>query len=158
MYKRQKGMLPFVSNIFGLFILVYPTFGVLFYSIPKIFTSNGMEAVSTLLATALLLSFPLSIGWLLLFLFPMLKVFDYGIRYMTSPITTRLLTWDNVDFLHVFNNGYGALVIRSGENSLLYGLSINKLYGLITGIIDPVILLSPKTVDMLRKNIDRFSV
>lgn len=157
MYKRQKGTLPFISQLLGLFILVYPTFGILFYAIPKILKGIGTETIATLLATVLLLSFPLSIGWLLLFLFPRVKFFNNGVRYMTSPVTTKLIKWDDVDFLHIFKNGYGALVIRSCGSILFSGFWVNKFYGLATGVIDPIILLSPYTVDLLRKSIDRFS-
>ena len=148
MYKRQKGIVPFVSQILGLFILVYPTFSILFYAIPKLFRSNGIETLAILSATALLLFFPLSLGWLILLLFPRIKVFEDGIGFMTSPVTTKKIIWGEISFLHEFGNGYGALVIPSENRKLI---NINKIYGLATGIIDPIILLTPDTIAHIRR-------
>jgi len=156
MYKRQKGMLPLVSQLLGLFILVYPTFGILFYAIPKIFTSAGVETFIILITSILLLSFPLSIGTIILFLFPHVKILEDGISFMTSPITTKKMLWDEFEYLHEFRNGFGALVIRSRKSVYIF-LNINKIHGLLTRVIDPVILLTPDTIKNIRQVTKKFS-
>ena len=157
MYKRQKGFLPLLAHLFGLLILVYPTFGIIIYAIPKIFGSAGLEALIYLLTSILLLVFPLSIGWLLLSLFPYIRISEDGISYMTSPITTKKMKWEEFSFLYEFRNGYGALVIDSKENRLKNMLSLHKTFGLLTGIIDPIILLTPDTVSKVRRGTPKFS-
>lgn len=157
MYKRQKGALPLITQVLGLFILVYPTFGIFFYAIPKIFRSSGLELMILTITSILLLSFPLSLGWIILFLFPHIKIFEDGIGFMTSPITTKKMKWDEFTFLHEFRNGYGALVMSREGNKLINFLSLYKLYGLFTGVIDPAILLTPDTVSGIRQIAQKFS-
>ena len=157
MYRRQKGFLPLISQVMGLLIVVYPTFAIIFYAVPRIFSSIGVEALLILLASILLVSFPLSIGWIILNSFPHIKIFQDGIGLLTSPITTKRMTWDEFELLHEFGNGYGALVIRSNKNITMNWFSLNKIYGLLTGIIDPVILLSPDTVSSIRQLTKNFS-
>jgi hypothetical protein len=155
MFKNQKGLLPFLCKVAGLIIVVYPTFIILVNSVYEIFSSSTLiDIVARSIATGLVLLFPISIGWFLLNLFPGIKMLDVGIKYMSSPISTRLVRWDEIESLCVFKNGYGALIIQKKGLSIFNGLYFNKIYGLMTGILDPVIFLAPSTLgnaDLINK-------
>jgi hypothetical protein len=143
MFIRQKGVLFLFSRLFGIATIVYPSFAILMIFLPKLFARNNRaEFLVYFLFVLSMVLFPVGIGWLLLNLFPAIKVSDAGIKHTIWPLTTHLITWENIESIRRFKNGYGALVVQ--QKSIYWGsMWSNKLYGLIVGIIDPVIFLSP---------------
>jgi hypothetical protein len=159
MFKEQKGFFPFICKIFGLILFVYPPFVALIEYIPKLYSSFTLENVSiSILASATFLLFPIWISLFLLKMFPKIQITEQGIKYLSFPIQTKLIKWDEMEGLVRFRNGFAALIFDKKGLILLNGLYYYKLYGMIVKAYKPVIILSPniltqtQLLDVLKAN------
>lgn len=80
-------------------------------------------------------------------MFPKIKLTEQGIKYLSFPLTIRLIKWDEVESLVYFRNGYAALILQKKVLSVLNGLYYNKLYGMIVRAFDPVIFIAPNILE-----------
>jgi len=91
MYKSQKGFFPFICTIAGLMLFVYPTFIALVNGIYKLYSDFSFaNLILRILASLLVLSFPLGISFFLLKMFPKIRVFEDGIQYLSFPLSINI--------------------------------------------------------------------
>jgi hypothetical protein len=144
MYKNQKGLFPFICNIIGLMLFVFPTFIILvenIYELADNFTITNL--ILQLIISLVLLSFPLTISFFLLKMFPRIKISQHGIHYWSFLFGLNTITWDDIEGIIRYKNGYGAIIFQKRGFYFFNGTYFNMLYGMIFRIHRPILLLSP---------------
>jgi hypothetical protein len=148
MFKNQKGFFPVISKVLGLIIFVYPTFIVLVNTIHDVYSNFTLsDTILRVIADMIVLIIPIWVSQFLLSLFPSIKITKQGIKYLSFPIRTNLIKWDEIDSIVRFQNGYAAIVFNKKGFIILNGLYYNKIYGMIIKAFDPVILLSSNVLN-----------
>jgi hypothetical protein len=143
MFKNQKGFFPVISKVLGLIIFAYPTFIVLVNTIHDVYSNFTLsDTILRLIADMIVLVIPIWVSQFLLSLFPSIKITEQGVKYLSFPIRTNLIKWDEIDSIVRFRNGYAAVVFNKKGFIILNGLYYNKIYGMIIKAFDPVIFLS----------------
>ena len=148
MFKGQNGLYPAITTVAGLVLFVYPTFVVLVNAIYNMASDFALANVlTTFLASIIVLLIPIEISLFLLKMFPSIRANEIGVRYFSFPLSIRVIRWEEIESLTYFQNGYAALILQKKGLTLLNGLYFHKLYGMMLGVIDPIILLAPNILD-----------
>jgi hypothetical protein len=145
MYSLQKGLLPFLTRLFGVAILVYPTAIVLFEAIANLIKNHALiDFAATFIAAIVVLLFPVWVGLLLLKMFPSIRVTPNGIKYSSAGFLKGTTTWNEIEELLLFDNGYMAIAFQKPGFFLINGAYFYKLYGLLVRHQSNILFLSPK--------------
>ena len=148
MYYRQNGFLPWVIRLLGLIILVYSVFVTLVNALSKLITNHEpFDFVITLLASLIVLAFPLWLGLLLVNMFPSIRVISAGIRYSSVSFLNGTIEWNEIEDLVLFENNYLAIIFEKRGLALLNGSYFQRLYGLLIRREGSVIFISPRTTN-----------
>jgi hypothetical protein len=145
MYNRQNGLLPFTGRLLGVGILTYASAIILFEAIANLITNHSpIDIVATLIAAVVMLFFPLWIGLFLVKMFPSIRVIANGIKYSSASFMNGNITWNEIEELLLFENGYMAIAFQRPGFFLINGAYFYKLYGILIGHEANILFLAPK--------------
>ena len=90
---------------------MYSSAIVLIEAIAKLITDHmPIDFLITLLASFVVLLFPLWIGFLLVKMFPSTRVVQDGIKYSSVGWLKGIIKWNEIEEVLLFENGYMAIV------------------------------------------------
>ncbi|MCP4139851.1 MAG: hypothetical protein GY755_06095 [Chloroflexi bacterium] len=152
MYKIQKGIIPRIASFAGLFfhLVAVVSSVIMVYQdtteslIGQSWTTGELiwEIVFYVIF-ALFILYPIFlISGVLLLLFPEIRLVSEGIKYR-SFIYRGVIKWEEVHSLIKLKNDIIVITIKRSF-SLLRGLILFKLFGMIVGHDYPVLFLAPK--------------
>ena len=145
MYSRQNGLLPFLTKLLGVGILVYPTAIVLTEAIGNLISNHEpIDFAATFIAVIVILLIPVWVGLLLVKMFPSIRVTPKGIKYSSANFMKGIITWNEIEEVLLFDNGYLAIAFRKPGFFLINGAYFYKLYGILIRHEANIVFLSPK--------------
>ncbi len=148
MYSQQNGFFPLLVKLLGMAILVYFILVTLLQAISKLITNHEpIELLITVVASSVVLVFPVWLGLLLVKMFPSVRVVKNGIKYMSIGFLKGIIKWDEIEELLLFENGYIAVAFHRPGLFLLNGTYFNQLYGKLIRHESAVLFLSPGTAN-----------
>ncbi len=152
MFKKQRGVIPYLTSIIATIVLVFAALVSLNFAVPDIIAyamRRPFSAVDLLfealinLVTALFLLSPLwFVAGFLASLFPELRLVDEVVK-CRSIVFTGVIKWPEIDHMIRQPNAYVALTIRRKGVSFMNGLYFNRVQGMIIRYERPVLLIAP---------------
>jgi hypothetical protein len=152
MFKKQRGVIPYLTFIIATIVLVFAALVSLNFAIPDIIDHAMRRPFSAVdlvfealinLVTALFLLSPLwFVGGFLASLFPELRLVDEGVK-CRSIVFTGIIKWSEIDHMIRLPNAYVALTIHRRGVSFMNGLYFNRVQGMIIRHERPVLLIAP---------------
>jgi hypothetical protein len=146
MYLRQKYSLAVFLPMLGLFINIIIQFNGIFNILKYLnySSTDQNKNIFFLFANIGLMILVLILGTILIGSFQVIKLESEGIRNRLLIYNGPLIRWNEIDKITFLQNGYIAINIARSKLKSLNGLSLNRFYGYLLRINQPIILISPK--------------